>query len=628
MEGQSIVELNEEILRVGGILLQAASDFLPAYRSSRRPNKIANAELKTLCQTSKKAWKRWNSGGRPSNGPLYEEKKSANRNVRNLITRLRAKSERSRIQRRDQMFKTREKKRFKPPTKPSTTCRRLKTTNGISSNPSKIASEFCNYFHKLASSQLNSNQCTDTLSHLLNLSYTHPNSILDDLFDEEEISLAINRLWCGKAAGPDKLQPEHLKYGGHTLVLWLRKLFNRLISLEDIPSCLKDGLVTPIYKKQGKDPLQVSSYRGITISSVLAKILQTLILTRMSDVIAELNLPDILQTAYQKGLSCSDATFATQEALIAHLREGGHPYLCLFDLEKAFELPILLKRLFDIGIRGRCWRIIHRWYTTASSRVKINGSISDSYPITRGVKQGSVLSPILFLMVIDTLLGNLRQNKAGISMYGTYIGGAAHADDLRTIAASKDSIVQQYSIINQFTEGNHLRLNLSKTEVIKISHHLSDPELIHLPQLELFTTSSAKCLGVWWQHNLMAERSVKENITRARKAFFAQGAIDAFLGHLNPMSSSSVFETCVVPVLLYGCETWLLDQATLSSIESFQVEIGRRILKLLSFFSTHLSRMAFYGIQNSSEETSISGQATPAWISLYKLPDIHYSCNH
>ena len=116
-------------------------------------------------------------------------------------------------------------------------------------------------------------------------------------------------------------------------------------------------------KKQGKDPLQVSSYRGITISSVLAKILETLILTRMSDVIAELNLPDLLQTAYQKGLSCSDATFATQEALIAHLREGGHPYLCLFDLEKAFdsvELPILLKRLFDIGIRGRCWRIIQQ----------------------------------------------------------------------------------------------------------------------------------------------------------------------------------------------------------------------------------------------------------------------------
>jgi hypothetical protein len=56
-----------------------------------------------------------------------------------------------------------------------------------------------------------------------------------------------------------------------------------------------------------------------------------------------------------------DAIFATQEALLAHYRDGGHPYLCLFDLEKAYdsvELPILLQRLFDRGINGKCWRHI------------------------------------------------------------------------------------------------------------------------------------------------------------------------------------------------------------------------------------------------------------------------------
>ena len=279
-------------------------------------------------------------------------------------------------------------------------------------------------------------------------------------------------------------------------------------------------------------------------------------------MITELDLPDVLQTAHLKGLSCSDATFITQEALLAHLREGGHPYLCLFDLEKAFdsiELSVLLERLFDIGIHGRFWRIIHRWYISASCRVQVNGTKSDSYPISRGVKQGSVLSPILFLMVIDTLLGKLRREEAGISICGTFVGGAAHAE------TSKDCISQQYSIIDQFTSNNNLKLNLFKTEIIKISRHLSAPEQIHLPQLEISTTSSAKCLGVWWQYNLMAGRSINENITKARRAFFAQGAIDAFLGHLNSLSSSSVFGSCVIPVLLYGCETWLLDQTTLST---------------------------------------------------------------
>ena len=57
------------------------------------------------------------------------------------------------------------------------------------------------------------------------------------------------------------------------------------------------------------------------------------------------------------------------------LREGGHPYLGLFDLEKAFdsiEHSILLERLFEIGVNGRCWRIILNWYTSAQSKVHLN----------------------------------------------------------------------------------------------------------------------------------------------------------------------------------------------------------------------------------------------------------------
>ena len=48
-------------------------------------------------------------------------------------------------------------------------------------------------------------------------------------------------------------------------------------------------------------------------------------------------IPDCLQTAYRNGPSCTDAIFVMQEALLIHLHEGGHPYLCLFDLEKGSD---------------------------------------------------------------------------------------------------------------------------------------------------------------------------------------------------------------------------------------------------------------------------------------------------
>ena len=109
------------------------------------------------------------------------------------------------------------------------------------------------------------------------------------------------------------------------LIKWV---FSRILLLY-IPPCMKEGIITPIYKGKGKDPLLASSYRGITISSSLSKLLDVVILNRMRPFLDELNIPDRLQTAYQKGLSCSDATFVTQETLLHHLREGGHPYLCL-----------------------------------------------------------------------------------------------------------------------------------------------------------------------------------------------------------------------------------------------------------------------------------------------------------
>ena len=193
---------------------------------------------------------------------------------------------------------------------------------------------------------------------------------------------------------------------------------------------MKEGIITPIYKGKGKDPLSASSYRGITISSSLSKLLDVVILNRMRPFLDELNIP---QTAYQKGLSCSDATFVTQETLFHHLREGGHPYLCLFDLEKAFdsiEHSILFERLFSVGVNGKCWRLIWNMYTSECSRVRTRAGCSDQFPISRGVKQGSALSP---LIAIDPMLKNLKLEQAGLSICGNFVGAAAHADDLELL---------------------------------------------------------------------------------------------------------------------------------------------------------------------------------------------------
>ena len=108
------------------------------------------------------------------------------------------------------------------------------------------------------------------------MSYGHDDGILTDEITDSEIDLAVRRLRLGKSAGSDGVSTGHIKYGGKILKDWLEKIFNRILTLEEVPLCLKEGLVTPIYKKQGKDPLLTSSYREITVSSVFAKLLESI----------------------------------------------------------------------------------------------------------------------------------------------------------------------------------------------------------------------------------------------------------------------------------------------------------------------------------------------------------------
>ena len=141
-------------------------------------------------------------------------------------------------------------------------------------------------------------------------------------------------------------------------MLWLMKIFNAVISLEEVPTCFKKGIIIPVYKGNGKDPLLASSYRGITLSSIMAKTLEIVILKRMSPLLDEIGFPDVNQTAYQKGVSCTDAIFSTQEVLLNYIRLGEKPFLCLYDIEKAFDSELEGGKTWLEGVLSRKKQVV------------------------------------------------------------------------------------------------------------------------------------------------------------------------------------------------------------------------------------------------------------------------------
>ena len=96
------------------------------------------------------------------------------------------------------------------------------------------------------------------------------------LFIETEI--AVKKLKTRRSGGADGLLAEHLKHGGPVLTLWLKRIFNTIIHLEQIPSSFKLGMIVPVHKGQGRDPLICNNYCGITLTSALSKCLEVIIL--------------------------------------------------------------------------------------------------------------------------------------------------------------------------------------------------------------------------------------------------------------------------------------------------------------------------------------------------------------
>ena len=93
-------------------------------------------------------------------------------------------------------------------------------------------------------------------------------------------------------------------------------------------------------------------------------------------------------SVYRRTVSCVDAIFATQEMIARYLRGGSHVYMCLYDLQRAFdsvEYPVLLEKLFEAGVNGKMWRLLKSWYDGGSCQVKFGGKLSASFLLEREV---------------------------------------------------------------------------------------------------------------------------------------------------------------------------------------------------------------------------------------------------
>ena len=111
-------------------------------------------------------------------------------------------------------------------------------------------------------------------------------------------------------------------------------------------------------------------------------------------------------------------------------------------------------------------RFILNWYLSQRLCVNWNGHLSEQFPVSQGVRQGGILSPILFALYIDDLLLELSQSKVGCHWYGTFAGALAYADDITLLAPSPSALRKLLQICENFGASHKMRFNPDKTQCI------------------------------------------------------------------------------------------------------------------------------------------------------------------
>ena len=209
----------------------------------------------------------------------------------------------------------------------------------------------------------------------------------------------------------------------------LSLLLQCMLSHGIIPEDMGLETITPISKNKHKSCNDSNNYRAITLSSILGKLVDNIILTQNSSVLSTCDL----QFGFKNKHSTVQCSFALKEIVQYYSNNKSNVYCLLLDATQAFDRVHYIKLFNTLTRRGMCSltvRFLIRLYTQQKLRVKCENTFSPEFCIKNGVKQGGVLSFILFTVYFDELLLELKDSGYGCWIGNTFCGALAYADDV------------------------------------------------------------------------------------------------------------------------------------------------------------------------------------------------------
>lgn len=415
---------------------------------------------------------------------------------------------------------------------------------------------------------------------------------------ETEVEHAIQSAKNRKACGPDKIEMEILKLLDDGGVELLTRLFNNIYENGEIPSEWLKSEFIAIPKKANSR--KCDEFRLISLMSHALKIFLKIIQSRIYKK-CELDISDS-QFGFRKALGTREALFATQTLIQKCLDHQKKVYLCFIDYQKAFDRVQhgkLLGELQKLNLDGKDLRIIQNLYWNQEATLKYLDNRTKNIHIQRGVRQGCVMSPMLFNVYSERIFKEaVDEVQIGIKVNGKYINNIRYADDSVLMAESIEDLQNLLDRVNNASEEMGLTINTQKTKVMVISKTDENCH-IYLNNTQLEQVHKFRYLGVALNDKWDPDVEIKSRIEQARNTYNKWKQIICNR-KLSLDTRNRVIKCYVWSVLLYGAETWTLKLDTMRRLEAFEMWLYRRMLRIS--WTQHITNQAVLNTINRDQE--------------------------
>lgn len=385
---------------------------------------------------------------------------------------------------------------------PRTSCtpKQLIVKDAVFDSPQDISEELNHYFSTIGTEL--ANECERRTELNFEESESISNVYKFEPVSLEEVDKIISNLNSSAASGYDSVSVNIIKNSKAEITSIVTSLINKSFETGIFPDELKIAKVIPIFK--GGDKSDPGNYRPVSVLSILSKIIEIAIKTRMIKHLEYIKFLHPSQYGFQKASSTVSACLSFTETVLSFINENKKTGSTFIDIKKAFDSVdhrLLLLKLKNIGFKDKALKIIESFLTNRYQYVSLDDIKSSKQQVKTGVPQGSILGPTLFIVFINDIFELKTRGK--LQLYADDAGITYGENSYEQL---QHHMTEDLVKIKEWMDRNKLTVNFKKTEFMIYYLRNSNIDKIFneicIENVKIDRVLEYKYLGLIINHNL------------------------------------------------------------------------------------------------------------------------------